>query len=161
MAHRYAPPYPVPHRRSVGSVGRFLWPALVLGGFAALVAYLAASDGKPGMSDRSWLVVLLAAVVAGVLTFHRGQGARHLLWTLIEYAVVALLAVLLVTSGGHEPAPAKGRRHPDAHRGQEPNGPVLVQVPGHVAGWISDRWQAATEAADRQATPPSTTRPRR
>jgi hypothetical protein len=165
MARRgaYGPPlYPTVPLRGAGSLGRYLWPALILGAFAALAAFVAASDGRPGMSDRGALTVLLAAVVAGVLHAHRGQGARHLAWVMCEYAVVALLAVLLVTSGAHEPPAKRGKRAASRDR-DRPAVARVIQAPGNALDWIADRWQAATEQADREAgsAPPPSTRPRR
>jgi hypothetical protein len=88
------------------SVGRWLWPALAVSGFLAVVAYtFGHDDPAPGLSHRGLLTVALAAVVVVLLTIHRRNGPRPLARAVIEYAVVALLATLLTADGAVDPQP--------------------------------------------------------
>jgi hypothetical protein len=152
-------------------------------GFLAVVAYVFGHDDpRPGLSDRGWLTVVLAAVVMVLLTVHRASSGRPprapLARALVEYAVVALLAVLLATTGaGQQPAqrledgagrrpsterPAD-RRQPAEHAdaGAADQRPGIVRVVTGVWGWLAQLWHAAGEQADQRTPTPSTTTPRR
>ena len=72
---------PVP-LRAAGTLGRWWWPITAVGGFLAVVGYSLGHDPEPGLSDRSWLTVGLAAVVVLLLTAHRAGHRRPPRWPL-------------------------------------------------------------------------------
>jgi peptidoglycan/LPS O-acetylase OafA/YrhL len=77
------------------SVGRWLWPALSIGGFLVVVSFVFGNDDPtPGLSLRGLLTIALAAAVMVLLTLRRTAGPGPLTRALFEYAVVFLLAVL-------------------------------------------------------------------
>jgi hypothetical protein len=167
--------------RAAGSLARWWWPITAIVGFLLLVGYVLGHDAPgPGLSNRGWLTVVLAAVVVLLLTIHRagrgGPSRAPLARALAEYTVVALLAVLLATAGaGQQPAgdgedqvdrhqateqPAPGRQpaeHADA--GAADRRPGIVRVVSGVWGWLVQLWHTAGELADRRTTPTSTTTP--
>ena len=104
--------------RAASSLARWWWPISAIVGFLLLVGYTLAHDPDPGMSNRGWLTVVLAAVVVATLSVRRtrGIGRAPLARALAEYAVVALLAMLLATAGSQQPAQAPedaaGRQQP-------------------------------------------------
>jgi hypothetical protein len=161
--------------RAAGSLGRWLWPTTAVVGFLATVGYvLGHDDPRPGLSDRGWLTVVVAAVLIVVLTVRRAAGPRPLARTLAEYALVALLAVLLATAsaGHHQPTrraedqagrhqsterPAHRRppaEHADAGSDRRPR---IVRVVTGVRDWLAELWHTASQQAGRSAPPPSTT----
>jgi hypothetical protein len=144
------PPYRRRRRRPF-ALGRWLWPAAVVGSFLALVGYVLAHDPPTaGVSGRGLVTVALAAVVLAVLSVRRVVGARALLRTLAEYAVVAVLAVSLVTLEAVE-APARSPA-----RAQDTGRPVLVvlaEAPGNVRDWLVDLWQRAGRQVDQHPHP--------
>jgi hypothetical protein len=175
-------PGPLP-LRAAGSVGRWWWPISAIVGFLAVVGYVFGHDDpRPGLSDRGWLTIALAAVVVVLLTVHRANRGRPprapLARALAEYAVVALLAVLLATTGaGQQPAQhledGAGRRpsterpadrqpaeHTDAGAGAADHRPGIVRVVTGVWGWLAQLWHVASEQADQRTPAPSTTTPR-
>jgi hypothetical protein len=154
--------------RPLGTLGRWLWPLVIVGGYLALVGYtLAHDDPRPGLSDRGWLILGLAAVLAVLLTVYRNAGPRLLARVAVEYAVVALLAVLLVTAGqpteparsGTRPPMVEAPTRPPARADVDP--PTLLDRAADVGGWLAGLWRRADEQADRPAPPSSTTRPTR
>jgi hypothetical protein len=167
--------------RAASSLRRWWWPTLAVVGFLAVVGYVFRHDDpRPGLSDRGWLTLALAAVVVVLLTAHRAGRDRPprapLARALAEYAVVALLAVLLATAGGPPPASgvedgAAGRRpsterpavrRPPAEHGDTSTAsrrPGIVRVVTGVRDWLAELWHAANQQADRP-TPPSTTTPK-
>ena len=119
MLRRDYPPigaygWPPPTIREVQA--RWLrWLGLAVTALAvlALVAFVVSHDDphQPGLSDRAWLTLSGAALVLVALGVHHyAGGARRLLRALTEYAVVALLAVLLTVTA----LPA--RDHPAANQ---------------------------------------------
>jgi hypothetical protein len=172
-------PGPLP-LRAAGSLARWWWPITAIVGFLAVVGYVFTHDPQPGLSNRSWLTVVLAAVVVLLLTVHRGSRGRPprapLARALAEYAVVGLLAVLLATAGSGQPAEhaedGAGRRQsierpaqrrPSAERadaGVADRRPGIVRVVTGVWGWASQLWRDAGQQAGRSAPPPSTTTPK-
>jgi hypothetical protein len=100
-------PGPLP-LQAARSLGRWLWPTLAVSGFLAVVAYSFAHDHPaPGLSHRSLFTIAVAAAVVVLLTIHRRYGLRSLARALAEYAVVAVLAGLLVVAGaGADQQPA-------------------------------------------------------
>jgi hypothetical protein len=173
-------PGPLP-LQAASSLARWWWPISAIVGFLAVVAYVSTHDPQPGLSNRSWVTVLLAAVVVVLLTVHRaGRGGpprAPLARAVVEYAVVALLAVLLTTAGTGQP-PAKraeheaGRRQSterpaDRHQpaehadtGAADRRPGIVRVVTGVGDWLAGLWRDAGEQADRRPPPTSTTTPR-
>jgi hypothetical protein len=166
---------PLPFR-AARSLARWWWPISAIVGFLLLVGYTLAHDPQPGLSNRGWLTVVLAAVVVATLSVRRtrGIGRAPLARALGEYAVVALLAVLLATAGGQQavPAPedAAGRRLPTEQPTDRPQPaehadagtaadrrPGIVRVVTGVWGWLAELWRDAGELADRRSPPTSTT----
>jgi hypothetical protein len=179
-------PGPLPFR-AAGSLARWWWPTSATVGFLAVVGYVFRHDDpRPGLSGRSWLTLALAAAVVILLTAHRAARGRPprapLARALAEYAVVALLAVLLATAGGPPPAqraedPVRRRQaterpadpRPPAERDRPPaehadagadRRPGIVRVVTGAWGWLAELWHAANQQADRSAPPPSTTTPK-
>jgi hypothetical protein len=165
--------------RAAGSLGRWLWPTTAIIGFLATVGYLLGHDDpRPGLSDRGWLALVLAAVLVVVLTVRRAAGPGPLARTLAEYAVVALLAVLLATAGARQQPAERAedragrrppteqptdRRQPGERADASPpvdRRPGLVRVASGVWGWLAELWHTAGELADRSTPPPSTTTPK-
>jgi hypothetical protein len=172
-----ADPGPLP-LRAAGSLARWWWPSSAIVGFLAVVGYVLGHDSQPGLSDRGWLTVVLAAVVVVLLTVHRAGRGRPprapLARALAEYAVVALLAVLLATAGSGQPPAERvedaagrrqsierpaDRRRPAEHvdAGTADRRPGIVRVVSGVWGWLVQLWHTAGELADRSAPPTSTT----
>jgi len=168
--------------RAAGSLRRWLWPISAVVGFLAVVGYVFRHDDpQPGLSDRGWLTVVLAAVVVVLLTVHRASRGRPprapLARALAEYAVVALLAVLLATAGGQQ-QPAErvedgAGRQPSTERPAQHRQPTeradaatadrrpgIVRVVTGTWGWLAQQWHTAGELADHSAPPPSTTTPK-
>jgi hypothetical protein len=179
--------------RAARSLARWWWPISAIVGFLVLVGYVFGHDDpRPGLSNRGWLTVVLAALVVVLLTVHRAGRGRPprapLARAVAEYAVVALLAVLLAAAGAQpQPAPAPedgaGRRQPSeqpterrqagrldhrqpadrasagADAGTTDRRPGIVRVVSGVWGWLVELWHTAGELADRSASPPSTTTP--
>jgi hypothetical protein len=174
-------PGPLP-LRAAGSVGRWWWPISAIVGFLAVVGYVSSHDRQPGLSDRGWLTIALAAVVVVLLTVHRASRGRPprapLARALAEYAVVALLAAMLVTAGEQLPAErgedSAGRRpsterpadrrqpaeHTDVDAGAADRRPGIVRVATGLWGWVNQLWRDAGEQANQAAPPTSTTTPK-
>jgi hypothetical protein len=178
-----ADPGPLP-LRAAGSLARWWWPISAVVGFLTVVAYmLARDDPRPGLSNRGWLTITLAAVVVILLTAHRasrvGPPRAPLARAVAEYAVVALLAALLVTAGGPQPTqgPEDGaaRRPSTARPADRPQSaghdrrqpadhadtavdrrPGIVRVASGVWGWLAELWHTASQQADRSTPAPST-----
>jgi hypothetical protein len=180
-------PGPLP-LRAAGSLARWSWPITAVVGFLAVVGYVLAHDRGPGLSNRGWLTVVLAAVVVATLSVRRtrGIGRAPLARALAEYAVVALLAVLLATAdaGQQQPSaptedgagrrlsteqptdrrpPAEQDRHQPAEHADAgavaDRRPGIVRVVTGVWGWLAELWHTASQQADRRSSPPSTTTP--
>ena len=109
----------------------------------------------------------LAAVVVVLLTIHRRYGPRPLARAVAEYAVVALLAVLLAAAGvgiDQQPAdhPASGQARAQAATGDDQPavlravtkvlraGAALIRGVTGAARWLVDLWRRADQQADRQ-----------
>jgi hypothetical protein len=182
-----ADPGPLPFR-AAGSLARWWWPISAVVGFLTVIGYVLGHDPQPGLSNRSWLILVLAAVVVLLLTVHRasrgGPPRAPLARALAEYAVVALLAALLVTAGtGQQPAehaedgagrrqsterpadlrpPAGHDRQPAEHAdaGTADRRPGIVRVVSGVWGWLAELWRTAGELADQRTSPSSTAAPK-
>jgi hypothetical protein len=135
----------------------WLWRLALAGGFLAVASHvLGHDDPRPGLSDRSWLTLGLAAALVGLLSVHRLAGVVPLLRALAEYAVVALLVVLLATGPGALAPAAKRPAHPPGRAGQRAAAtakqashdcPPVRQVPA----WVACLWRQAQRA--HQPTP--------
>jgi hypothetical protein len=168
--------------RAAGSLHRWWWPITAIVGFLTVVGYVLARDNPhPGLSNRGWLTLVLAAVVVVLLTIHRGgRGGpprAPLARALAEYAVVALLAALLATAGARQQPTGQaeagaGRRQSATERqadrrppgeqvdaGAADHRPGIVRVVTGVWGWLAELWHTAGELADRRSSPTSTTTP--
>jgi hypothetical protein len=175
-----ADPGPLPLRAG-GLLARWWWPMSAIVGFLTVVGYvLARDDLRPGLSDRGWLTLVLAAVVVILLTVHRASRGRPprapLARALAEYVVVALLTVLLATASAGQPAgraeDGAGRRQsteqpaqrrPSAEQadaGGADRRPEIVRLVTGVGGWLAGLWHTADQQADRRTPPTSTTTPR-
>ncbi|SRR6266545_481672 len=89
-----------------------LWMAVAAGAAGALwlVGFVLAHDDKaPGLSDRGWATLVLTATLLLALYARQAAGTGVLLRALVEYAGVALLTVLLVTTATGMPLPGQAR----------------------------------------------------
>jgi hypothetical protein len=140
--------------QAAGPVGRWVWPTLAVGGFLVVTGFvLAHDDPAPGLSGRGLLAIALAAAVVALLTIRRTAGPGPLARALAEYTVVALLAVLVATTGITLDPPPAGSRQASAavdHR------PALVKTVDTwrdrlvgVWEWLAELWRRA----DRQTAP--------
>jgi hypothetical protein len=173
--------------RVAESVARWWWPILALAGFGAVVGLVLGHDHPaPGLSTRGLITIALAALVVVLLTIHRAAGPGPLARAVAEYAVVAVLAGLLVADlGGVAQPPADpvtpaakseagqaGRAKPNPEADQDR--PRALRVAAGVAqtltrairavtgaaGWLVDLWRQADQQADRRPShSPSTTTP--
>jgi len=118
-------------------------------------------------------------MVVMLLTAHRASRGRPprapLARALAEYAVVALLAVLLATAGAPQQSAGRvedgagrrqsterpaDRRQPAEHADAGADGrPGIVRVVSGVWGFIAQLWHDAGEQADQPTPPPSTITP--
>jgi hypothetical protein len=153
---------------AASSLGRWWWPLTATVGFLAVVGYTLAHDPQPGLSTRSWLTLVLAAVTVVLLTVHRAASGRPprapLARALAEYAVVALLAVLLATASNQQQPAQRGEdqagRRQSTERPADPRPPAeradagsdrrpgIVRVVTGAWGWLADLWHAANQQSD-------------
>jgi hypothetical protein len=143
-------------------------------GVLALVTFVIGHDDprRPGLSDRAWLTLATAALLLVALSIHQRLGALALLRAVAEYAVVALLAVLLTLTalpGADQPsnqssagrAPAQQQA---ANRARPPSRPP-VNTAGPAAGRAGDGCPAVKRVPAwlaclwRQANPPTSPPP--
>jgi len=137
------------------SLGRWLWPTLAVTGFLALSGYvLAHDDPHPGLSQRGLLTIGLAAVVVVLLTIRRAAGPGPLARAVAEYAVVALLAVLVATLGvDASPPTADGTQAsvaPDRR-------PALAKTIDGFRDWLGEWLEWARKETDRRQRADATT----
>jgi hypothetical protein len=173
-------PLPV---RVAGSVARWWWPTLAIVGFLAVVVSVTSNDHPgPGLSQRGLLAIALAALVVVLLTIHRTAGPGPLVRAVAEYAVVAVLAGLLVAGAGGVDQPPTNPTSSEAERaatatpnldaGEDRRPGVLrvaagviravtgvVQAVTGAVGWLIDLWRQADQQTDRPSRSPSTTTP--
>jgi peptidoglycan/LPS O-acetylase OafA/YrhL len=91
--------------RAANSIARWWWPILALAGFGAVAGLVLGHDQPaPDLSTRGLVTLALAALVVVLLTLHRAAGPGPLTRAVAEYAVVALLAGLLVADVGQPPS---------------------------------------------------------
>jgi hypothetical protein len=127
----YAPPAYAPTRDPVRARRRrqgLVCLALVVAGWLA---------GLTG-SGRGWLTIALACLVVVLLGAHRAGGAGWLARVVAEYAVVALLAVLLATTG--TPAPTRPGPADQGH-------PTVAQAAADARDWLAAWWRWADQQA--------------
>ena len=159
-------PSPLPFQ-TAGSVGRWLWFTLAVGGFLAVTGFAVAHDDPtPGLSVRGLVTIALAAAVVVLLTVRRAAGPGPLARAMAEYAVVFLLAVMIATTGipVDQPPAASGGSTASAVPDQRP---ALVKTIDGFRDWLSEWREWADKQTDRPgqaATPtpglfPSTRRP--
>src|SRR4029453_9089059 len=87
--------------RAANSIARWWWPILALAGFRTVAGpLLRHDDSAPGLSARGLVAIALAALVVVLLTLPRAAGPGPLARAVAEYAIVAVLAGLLVTDVG-------------------------------------------------------------
>jgi hypothetical protein len=171
--------------RVAGSVARWWWPILALAGFGAVAGLVLGHDHPaPGLSTRGLVPIALAALVVVLLTIHRAAGPGPLARAVAEYAVVAVLAGLLVANlGGVDQPPSNpsgsaakteagqaARAKPNLEAGQDR--PRLLRVAVAMvravtkavravtgaASWLLDLWRQADQQPDRHPShSPSTT----
>jgi hypothetical protein len=166
-------PFPLQPARSLG---RWLWPTLVVSGFLAVVVQVLDHDSPaPGLSYRGLLTVALAAVVVVLLTLHRRNGPGRLARAVAEYTVVAVLAGLLAAAGtgvDQQPAdhPASGQAQAQAAAADDQPaviraatkvlraGAALIRGVTGAARWLVNLWhkadQQATAKGEAMAAPP-------
>jgi hypothetical protein len=172
--------------RAASSLARWWWPILALAGFAAVAGLvLGHDDPAPGLSTLGLITIALAALVVVLLTLHRAAGPGPLARAVAEYAVVAVLAGLLVADvGGIDQPPANPtgssattktreatRAKPNLQPSQDRPGviPVAAAVARAVTkvirpvtgavGWVVDLWRQADATTNHPRRPPSTTKP--
>jgi peptidoglycan/LPS O-acetylase OafA/YrhL len=131
----WTPQFALPRPRRLTQRTRWLWAVPIVAGGLAVFGYVASHDPGRGLalSNRGWLTIAAAAIVAALVAARRSEGLGQLLRTVAEYAVVAALAVLLATA-----AP-----HPTARPAHGAGCPPVVQV----RAWVSCLWQQASQAA--------------
>jgi hypothetical protein len=138
-------------------MGRPRWRLLAVTALTVVVVgFLAGLTGTKG-----GLVALgLAVVLVVLLGMHHASGRRWLVRAAAEYAVVAVLVVLL--AGHFSPHPAPAAKHPARPKpaAAAPARPRPAACPGPslktAPKWIACIWHAAMDPAP----PPTTTRPR-
>jgi hypothetical protein len=169
--------------RVAESAARWWWPTLALAGFVTVVGFVLGHDHPdPGLSQQGLVVIALAALVVILLTVHRSAGPRALARAAAEYAVVALLAALLVLAGGVDQQPANSAARAEARHAATSNPkveagddrPGVLRVAAGVSravtktiravtgavGWLADLWRQADAKTDRPGPPSSTTIPK-
>jgi hypothetical protein len=139
---------------------RWFWTVPLATGFLTVIGWVLAHDPAPGLapSNRGWLQISLAGLLVLLLSLHRSDSTWRLVRMLAEYAAVALLAVLLVTPAGAQPAPASRQPAARARAAAEIAGdtcPSVAQFPA----WLACLWHTGQEAS--RNAPPATTRPRK
>jgi hypothetical protein len=166
--------------RVAESVARWWWPILALAGFGTMVGLVLGHDHPaPGLSTRGLITIALAALVVVLLTIHRAAGPGPLARAVAEYAVVAVLAGLLVgvnqppsnpatpaaKTEANQAAPAK----PNLEAGQDQPGVIRVaaavaravtqaiRAVAGAAGWLVDLWHQADQQTDRRPSRSSST----
>ena len=156
MLRRPSSPAPV---ASLQESGRLRLVLLLLVPLVLLIA-----GGATGLLNhtRGWVMFALACTVLFMVARHHG-GGRAWLAVLGEYAVIAVLAVLLVTGTGiAKPAlPHGGGR--TAAGAVQLCPPTVQGVAGSACEAVSNLWAKAKKAAakakaDQQASPTTTTR---
>jgi hypothetical protein len=122
------------------------------------------AGGATGLLNhpRGWVMFALACAALGMVARHQG-GTR--LARLGEYAVIAVLAVLLVTGTGVTKPALPHSRGRTAAGAAQLCPPTVQGVAGSACGALSDLWakakRAAKTAGQQAAKPSPTTAPTR
>jgi hypothetical protein len=143
--------------RAASSIARWWWPILALAGFGTVAGVaLGHDDPAAGLSTRGLATITLAALVVVLLTIHRAAGPWPLTRAVAEYAVVAVLAGLLVADLGsvdQQPSnPATPAAKTEARQASRPNveagqdRPGLLRVAAAVARVAAAVARAVTKA---------------
>jgi hypothetical protein len=111
-------------------------------------------DPAPGLSQRGLVTIALAALVVVMLTIHRAAGPGPLFRALAEYTVVALLAMLLVTTGLDADQPPAGTKQASVAPDRRP---ALVKTLDGFRDWLAGWWRWADQEYDRRTRPSSNT----
>jgi hypothetical protein len=169
--------------RIAGSLSRWWWPTLALAGFGAVAGFILGHDQPgPNLSTRGLVTIALAAGVVVLLSVHRAAGPGRLARAIAEYAVVALLAALLVLAGGLDQPPSNptgsaATTEAKQAAGGKPNlkagddQPGVLRVAAAVTrtvtkaihavteavGWLVDLWRQAKANTDHAGDSPATT----
>jgi hypothetical protein len=99
--------------QAASSIARWWWPILALAAFGAVAGLVLGHDHPaPGLSTRGLVTIALAALVVVLLTLHRAAGPGPLARAVAEYAVVAVLAGLLVADLGVPEQPSNSTGFP-------------------------------------------------
>jgi hypothetical protein len=122
---------------------RWLWLVPLVVGFLTVFGWVASHDPGKGLvlSRRGWATTAAAAVLMWLISVHRNDGFGHLVRMVAEYAVVAVLAVLVVTAASTA------------------QGPAALEARARAQA-LSCLWHQASEAAKDEGTPSTTTTPR-
>jgi hypothetical protein len=143
--------------QAASSIARWWWPALALAGFGAVAGFvLGHDDPAPGLSTRGLLTIALAALVVVLLTIHRAAGPVPLTRAVAEFTVVALLAMLVATTGIDADRPPTGAKQASATPDRRP---ALVKTLDGFRDWLAGWWQWADREYDRRTRPSSTPEP--
>jgi hypothetical protein len=168
-------------------VARWWWPIVALAGFGAVAGLVLGHDHPtPGLSTRGLVTITLAALVVVLLTIHRAAGPAPLSRAVAEYAIVAVLAGLLVAdvAGVDQPSnpttpagKAEARQATKAKPSMQADEarPGVIRVATGVAqavikairavtgaaGWLVDLWRQADQQTDRpsRSASPNTAKP--
>jgi hypothetical protein len=166
--------------RAANAIARWWWPILALAGFGTVAGLVLTHDHPvPGLSTRGLVTIAFAALVVVLLTLHRAAGPGRLSRAVAEYAVVAVLAGLLVgvdqppSNSATPAAETEGRQATLAKSNLEAgqDRPAVLRVAAAVAravtktiraltgaaGWLVDLWRQASQHTDRPGRSPSTT----
>ena len=108
----------------------------------------------PGLSQRGLATIALAAAVVVLLTIHRTAGPGPLARAITEYAVVALLAMLLATTGIAIDQPTADAKQASVAPDRRP---ALVKTLDGFGDWLAAWRQWADSEYDRRTRPSSTT----
>jgi hypothetical protein len=161
--------------RAASAMARWWWPILALAGFATVAGLVLGHDHPaPGLFTRGLVTITLAALVVVLLTLHRAAGPGPLARAVAEYAVVAVLAGLLVADLGtvgqppSKPATPAAKTEarqatgkPNLEAGQERPGVLgvaaavarvvtkAIRAVTGAAGWLVDLWRQADQQTDR------------
>jgi hypothetical protein len=141
--------------RAATSVARWWWPTLAIAGFLTLAGFvLGHDDPAPCLSQRVLVTITMAAAVVVLLTIRRAAGPGPRSRALAEYTVVALLAILLATTGlDTDQPPADGTQASAAPDRRQ----SLVKTLDAFRDWLAAWWQWADREYDRRTRPSSTT----
>src|SRR5919198_1448988 len=139
MLRRQPQPLPLgwPPPPLVADRRRWGWLATTVIGFLSLLIWVFRHERGPGLSERGWATITLAALLLVLLSVHRAHGGRALGRAPAQDAVVAPLAVLLAPTSTHPPARPPVRAPPAA----QDRRPAVLQAAAGVRDWLVGLWQ--------------------